>query len=348
MINFKVGILGAGHISEIIADTLNKLDSFEPYAIASRDIERANAFGDKFNIEKRYGSYEELVNDPEVELIYIATTNNLHAEHAKLCINAGKACLVEKPFSYNTATANEVFKLAEEKGVFCGEAMWIRFLPLYQALMDILKRNVIGRVNCLQCSLGYDLRKKERMVKPELAGGALLDLGVYPLNLMKMVYGKYPELLTSSVARLETGVDAEELLNFNYTTGQNANAVVSMMYKADNNARIYGTSGYIEIININNPEKINIYKGDGELLSDIPIPDRQITGYEYEFILARDAIILGKTETNIMPHADTLTVLGIMDTLRSTWNLRFPMETEDSLPRFKPNGAPPMPPARNA
>ena len=154
MIEFKVGILGAGKIAGVIADTLNKLDAFCPYAIASRDIDRANEFGDTYNIEKRYGSYEELVNDPDVELIYIATPHSHHAEQAKMCINAGKPVLVEKAFTADMESAIEVMKLSEDKNVFCGEAMWIRFLPMYLRLIDIIEKGTIGKVNTITCILG--------------------------------------------------------------------------------------------------------------------------------------------------------------------------------------------------
>lgn len=326
MINFKVGIMGAGKIAGTIADTLNRLEAFEPYAVASRDIEKANAFGEEYDIEKRYGSYEELVADPEVELIYIATPHSHHAEQAKMCIEAGKPVLVEKAFSYNAATAEEVLKLSEQKNVFAGEAMWIRFMPMYQALAEYVKNGAIGQINNITCSLGYDLRHIERLVKPELAGGALLDLGVYPLNFIAMMYGKPPATLASTCMRLETGVDAQEVLQINFNGGQSATAFVTMMYKADNGAKLYGSKGYIEIDNINCPEAVRIYSGDGRLVSDVKQPERQINGYEYEFIAARDAIILGKYECEEMPHAETIRILQLTDSLRKSWKLTFPME----------------------
>ena len=328
MINFRIGILGAGHIADIVADTLNKADGFEPYAIASRDIDKANEFGDKHNIEKRYGSYEELAADPDVELIYIATPHSHHAEQAKMCLNAGKPVLVEKAFSYNAATAKEVIDLANEKNLFVGEAMWIRYLPMYLVLQDYIKKGAIGRVSNVVCSLGYDLRTKERVVKPELAGGALLDLGVYPLNLISMVYGPESAAIASCCAKLSTGVDAQEVIQFNLKGARNATATVSLMYRADNNAIIYGDAGYIEIDNINNPTAFRIYQGDRKLVVETKVPDRQITGYEYEFMAARNAIIVGEIETQEMPHTETIRIMHIMDALRNQWNYKLPMEAE--------------------
>lgn len=321
MIEFKVGILGAGKIAGVIADTLNKLDAFCPYAIASRDIDRANEFGDTYNIEKRYGSYEELVNDPDVELIYIATPHSHHAEQAKMCINAGKPVLVEKAFTADMESAIEVMKLSEDKNVFCGEAMWIRFLPMYLRLIDIIEKGTIGKVNTITCSLGYDLRKKERVIKPELAGGAMLDLGVYPINLFTMIYNAPPASIGTSCVKLDTGVDAQEILQFNYKNGGSAHAFVTMMFKADNNAVIYGDKGYIEVKNINNPEEIIVYDRE-KAIADIKPPEKQISGYEYEFIAARDAIITGKFETALMPHKDTINIMTLMDNLLKNWKVK--------------------------
>ena len=326
MINFKVGILGAGRIAGVVADTLNKLDAFEPYAVAARDAERARSFCEEYNMTKFYGSYEELVNDPDVELIYIATPHSHHAEQAKLCINAGKPVLVEKSFSYNAATTEEVLKLSEDKGIFCGEAMWIRYLPVYVLLLDYTKKGAIGNVKCINCSLGYDLRTKERVVRPELAGGALLDVGVYPINLISMILGTDTPAVATSCTKLETGVDAISTINFTYANGCMAQAFSTMMYKADNNARIYGDKGYIELDNINNPEGFRVYHNDKTLMAEIAAPKSQISGYEFEFLAARDAIITGNVETPEMPHSETLRIMHFMDNLRRAWGYSLPQE----------------------
>lgn len=326
MINFKVGIMGAGKIAGVIADTLKDLDAFEAYAIASRDTEKAAAFAKEHGVTKYYGSYEELVADPDVELIYIATPHSHHAEHAKLCLNAGKPVLVEKAFSYNAATTEEVLNLAKEKNLFCGEAMWIRFMPMYRLMAEYIQKGAIGRVNNITCSLGYSLLREERLTKPELAGGALLDLGVYPLNLISMIYGSEPPMIGSTCAKLDTGVDAQEALQISYKGGRCANSFVTMMYQPDNNAKIYGDRGYIEIDNINCPETFRIYNQDHKLVLETKKPDKQTTGYEFEFIAARDAIIVGQTECPEMPHAETLRIMQICDSLRNTWQIKYPME----------------------
>lgn len=330
MLDFRVGIIGAGKIAGVVADTLNQLNQFAPYAIASRDIDRANEFGDKYNVEKRYGSYEELVNDPDVDLVYIATPHSEHAANAKLCLEAGKPVLVEKAFSYDSVSTAEVLNMAQEKKLFCGEAMWIRFLPMYRMLLQQIEQGVIGRVTNITCTLGYDLRTKERLMKPELAGGALLDLGVYPINLVSMIYGTEPISIASTCAKLETGVDGQCTVQMSYKGAKSANFFVSMMYKPDNNARIYGDKGYIEIDNINNPEAFRIYQGDHNLVFEAKKPDRQISGYEFQFLAARDAVIVGAIESGEMPHEETLRIMRICDGLRRTWGVKFPMDAEIS------------------
>ncbi len=328
MLDFRVGIMGAGKIAGKVADTLNELAQFAPYAIASRDIDKANVFGDKYNIEKRYGSYEELVNDPDVDLIYIATPHSEHAANAKLCLEAGKPVLVEKAFSYDSISTAEVLTMSDEKKIFCGEAMWIRFLPMYRMLMQQIEQGVIGRVTGLTCTLGYDLRNKARILSPELAGGVLLDLGVYPINLASMLFGTDPISITSSCAKLDTGVDGQCTIQMNYKGARCATLFTTMMYKPDNNARIYGDKGYIEIDNINNPEAFRIYQGDHNLVFEAKKPDRQISGYEYEFLAARDAIIVGANQCGEMSHEETLRIMRICDGLRRTWGVRFPMDVE--------------------
>lgn len=334
MINFKVGILGTGSIAGTIADTLNKLDSFEPYAVASRSLDKANEFGDKYNISKRYGSYEELAVDPEVELIYIATPHSHHAEHAMMCLNAGKPVLVEKAFSYNLHTAKKVIDLAKEKKLFCGEAMWTRFLPMYATVAEVIKKGVIGTINCVTCSLGGDLHEVERLTNPELAGGALLDLGVYPINICSMLFGNNPAAVSSTCAKLQTGVDAQAVIQIDFSNGPKATCVISMLYEAPNNMIIYGTNGYIEIENILDPESITVYRGNKKVIASAKRPEQQISGYEFEFIAARNAIILGDIEFKVMPHAETLRIMSILDTLRCIWGVRFPMETDAEIPQL--------------
>ena len=326
MINFKVGILGAGHIAGVVADTLVKLDSFEPYAVASRDAEKAREFGEKYGCTKCYGSYEELANDPDVELIYIATPHSHHAEQALMCMKAGKPVLVEKAFSYNAESAHEVLQYSEDNKIFCQEAMWIRFLPMYKKLRQIINDGVIGQIVYMDLTLGYDLRGKDRIANPALGGGVLLDLGVYPLNIITMMTDAAPDQTGSSCAKLSTGMDVQDVMQIHLTNGSTASIYVTAVYKPENRGIIFGTKGYIEVDNINNPEKFSIYGADRHLLGEALPPENQISGYEYEFLAARNAIITGNIQCAEIVHGETYRIMKTMDKIRETWGVKFPME----------------------
>lgn len=176
----KVGIIGAGNIAGSMAATLNAMEEAVCYAIASRDLKKAEDFAEKYGIEKAYGSYEELVEDREVDIVYIATPHSHHYEHAKLCIEHGKHVLCEKAFTVNAAQAEELFKLAAEKKVLITEAIWTRYMPYRKVVNDLLAEDVIGEVCTLTANLCYPISQVERIIRPELAGGALLDGGIYP------------------------------------------------------------------------------------------------------------------------------------------------------------------------
>ncbi len=339
MIGFKIGFMGAGRIADVVSETISKLDYFESYAIAARDLDRAEAFKEKHGFKVAYGSYEELVNDPEVELIYIATVNSNHAELAKMCINAGKPCLVEKPFSYNAATTKEVLDLATEKNVFCGEAMWLRYTPMMLMLISLIReKNIIGPVKYISANLCYDLTKKERMLKLETAGGALLDIGIYPLTAVLMVMGEAPVSIASGFTKLNTGVDAIDTVQMNFKSGAQASIFTSMMMESDNSLMIYGAAGRIEVDNVNCPTAMRIYKANGELLDTITPPETQISGYEYEFLAAREAIITGHLDTPQHPRANIMQMADFMNQLRNTWQISFPLPGEknsDDLKKMK-------------
>ncbi len=331
MINFKIGILGTGSIAAKIAETIEKLDSFEIYAVASRDAARAEEFASKYSIKKSYGSYDELVNDPEVELVYVATPHQCHADNAVLALNAGKPVLVEKPFSYNNKTAQDVFALAREKNLFCGEANWLRFMPLTKLLITALREKAIGEIRYMNASLCYDLRNKERVVKPEFAGGAILDIGIYPLTAIFLAMNSMPVAVSSSSVKLSTGVDAIDTIQMNFTNGRAATCFTSILYKSENMCTIYGTEGRIEIDNINCPEEIRVYNFNNDIVKKATPSERQISGYEFEFIAARDAIITGKLECPEMSHKDTITTLSFMDMLRRSWQVFYPLPGEDTV-----------------
>ncbi|KAA6328777.1 1 5-anhydro-D-fructose reductase, partial [termite gut metagenome] len=177
METFKIAIIGTGWIAEKMAITIRGMQGVEGYAISSRDLSKAQAFADKYGFTRAYGSYEEMLDDEQVQLVYIATPHSFHYEHASLCIMKGKPVLCEKAFTATARQAEKLLNLAKEKKVFITEAIWTRYMPLSKTINEVIASGIIGMPRMLSANLGYPVSWKERMTKPELAGGALLDLG---------------------------------------------------------------------------------------------------------------------------------------------------------------------------
>lgn len=203
-----------------MAYTINHMEDAQCYAVASRDLERAKAFAEKFGIPKAYGSYEELAKDPDVELIYIAVPHSHHYMYMKMCLEHGKPVLCEKAFTANAAQAKEILELSKEKGVFVGEAIWTRYMPSRKIIDDAIAAGKIGEVNFVTANLGYNIQHVRRLTAPELAGGALLDVGIYPLSFIAMILGDEVASITSSCVKTETGVDAQNAVILTYKNGK--------------------------------------------------------------------------------------------------------------------------------
>lgn len=322
----KVAILGAGVIATSMATAINGLDdSVEAYAVASRDLERAQAFAKEWGFKKAYGSYEEMVQDPEVDLVYVATPHSHHFEHAKLCIEHGKPVLVEKSFTANAKQAKELIALAEEKKVFLTEAIWTRYMPSRKLIDDAIASGIIGDVNMVEANLSYNIAEKGRMVDPALAGGTLLDLGVYPINFASMVMGDEIEDISGTCTYCSTGVDCQESITISYKDGKFAALSSSMKCATRRLGQIYGTKGYIICTNINNIEKIEVYDWEHNFIKEIPVP-KQINGYEYEVLACQRVLNEGGLECEEMPHSETIKIMEWMDKLRDDWGVKYPFE----------------------
>lgn len=320
----NVGILGAGGIAHTMAYTISKMSDVTVTAVGSRTLEKAQAFADEFGISKAYGSYEELAQDSSLDLIYIATPHSRHYEDCMLCLRNGRNVLCEKAFTANARQAEEVLSYAKENGVFITEAIWTRFMPQRFVLDDIIASGMIGEVSSLTADLGYRSDHIERLQKPELAGGALLDLGVYAINFALMALGDDISEIISCCTKNEHGVDSHNSIIFRYADGKTAMLHSSMKASLDRRGIIYGTLGRIEFDNINNCEGITVILGDGTVKRyETP---QQITGYEYEVVSSMKAIAQGKLECAEMPHSETLKVMRIMDGLREQWGIKYPFE----------------------
>lgn len=321
----KMGIMGAGNIASVMAATIRELDSVECHAVGARDLDRAKAFAKKYNFLKAFGSYEELVNDPEVELIYIATPHSCHYEHIKLCLENGKHVLCEKAFTVNERQAAEVFAMAEQKGLLLTEAIWTRYMPMRKRLEDVLDSKIIGEPYMLTANLGYVVSDKERIASPCLGGGALLDLGVYTLNFASMVFGDDVKEIRGTAVKNEAGVDMQNGITLTYQDGKMAVLNSTAMGLSDRRGVIYGDKGFIEVLNINNCEEIRVYDLKRSLVAAYDRPE-QISGYEYEVEACVYAVRRGETQCKQMSHEESLRMMRWMDELRRQWGIVFPGE----------------------
>ncbi|MCM1178502.1 MAG: Gfo/Idh/MocA family oxidoreductase [Clostridium sp.] len=325
MERFRIGIIGAGHIAEKMSATLRGMDNVEAYAIASRDKEKAEEFAAKWGFAKSYGCYEELAEDPLVQLIYVATPHSFHYSHVRMCLEKGKPVLCEKSFMLNTREAMDVISLSHENGIFLAEAIWTRYLPSRRIIDDIIGSGAIGKPVLLTAHLGYPVAWKDRIMCPELGGGALLDLGVYCINFALMNFGDDVERIISTCTKSMTGVDLTDNIVFIYRDGRTAILTACAECADDRQGIIRGENGYVVVDNINNPLRIDVYDKLHVLKESHGVPE-QITGFEYEVQACIDAIEAGKIETEAMPHSEIIKVMEIMDSLRADWGVHFPGE----------------------
>lgn len=321
----KLGILGTGYIAEMVAPALAALPEITCYAAASRTPGKAEAFAREHGFEKACTSYEEMLSDPEVELVYVATPHSHHFEHMMLCLEYGKHVICEKAFTLNARQAEAVFAAAKQKGLYVAEAIWTRYMPSRQMLNEILCSGIIGKPNTLTANLSYPISGVRRIFDPALAGGALLDIGVYGLNFALMHFGGDIVRVESSVSKMETGVDGMETITLFYRDGRMAVLTHSVYCRSDRMGCIHGDKGYLVVENINNPQSIRVFDLQDRLLARYDVPE-QINGYEYEFREAVRCIGEGKTQPDSMPHGDTLEVMELMDGLRRQWGVVYPQE----------------------
>jgi dihydrodiol dehydrogenase / D-xylose 1-dehydrogenase (NADP) len=321
------GIMGTGTIANSFVKGLSALEDAELYAVASRSKEKAEDFGKKYDVIKIYDSYEELVKDKDIDIIYIATPNTSHKDNILLCLNNGKSVLCEKPFTINAKEAEEVIRLAREKKLFLMEAMWSRFFPIMKKINEWLNDDVIGDLRMVTADFGFRREgpSEERKVSPNRGGGALLDVGVYPISFASMVFGKYPKEITGITSLYDTGVDQQSSMLLGYDKGEMAVLSCAINTPTPKEARIIGNKGSIYIPDFSRATKATL-SIIGEEAIDIEVP-LEGNGYNYEAAAAMDCLRKGKIESNIMPLDETLSIIKIMDELRRQWGLKYPKES---------------------
>ena len=321
----RVGIIGAGWIAEKAAITLKDIIDCDAYAIGSRSLEKAEAFAQKWNIPKAYGSYAGLIADPDVDLIYVTTPHSHHYDVTREALLAGKPCLVEKALMANLRQAQEIITLAHKRNLFIAEAIWTRYQPVVSIVRQLIADGRIGQPRLITATLGYSMGRKERIFRPDLCGGALLDLGVYALNFVRMFADAPIKSIEGHSVKTDTGMDLTNAITLILEDGLLANVQSSAACVGDNIGVIAGPEGNLIIDNINNPQKITVNKRDRVFVEEIHVP-QQITGYEYQFSACHQALIDGQLEPREMPHQETLYIMQVMDDLRAKWGVHYPMD----------------------
>ena len=325
MSTFKWGVLGPGGIAKAFAEDLKLLDGHAIAAIGSRSISSAQSFSNTYG-GTPHGSYKELVADESVDAIYVATPHPFHKESVILALNAGKPVLCEKPFAINAYEAQEMVDTAKKNNVALMEAMWARFLPHYAKVREIIASGVLGKIHTIQADHGQRLadRNIARLVEPELAGGALLDLGIYPVSFAHMILGN-PTSITSSAVMTEKGVDAQTSMVFDYADGAQAVLNTTMMEQTPCRAVVAGLDGWLEIDRtFYNPASMRVILNDGTVTE---YPNTYLGhGLREQAEIFKQLVISGQKQSQILNWRDNVDIMKTLDTVRSQIGLKYPFE----------------------
>ncbi len=327
MDKFRWGILATGNIAGSMAEALQCIEDAELLAVASRSKASADAFGERWDVPRRYSDYESLAADPDVDVIYIATPHSFHAQNIRTCLEAGKHVLCEKPLTLNARESAECISLARQKGLFLMEAVWMRFFPAMAKLRDWIDNGVIGPVRLLQADFCFQLPfdPDNRLYNLELGGGALLDVGIYPLTFTTMLMG-FPNDITGRATVGSTGVDEVSSLILNYEGQTLAQLTGSMSIYKPQEAFVVGPDGYIKIHEpFYCPRDVTLKVGDSEPeVHEFPYIGN---GYPHEVMEVHQCLRAGKTESELMPLDQTQKMMELMDQMRSRWKIVYPCDT---------------------
>jgi len=323
---FHWGIIGTGGIARSFAFDLQPLPDHKVAAVGSRSKEKGHAFAAQFEDCAAYGSYEELVADPKIDGIYVATPHPAHVSNTLLALRAGKPVLCEKPFAVNASEARLMIDTAREQNLALMEAMWTRFLPHIKKARQILNDGVIGEVISVEADHGQRLAPLQipRLMLPEFAGGAVLDLAVYPISFAHMVLG-VPEKITASAAFTSEGVDSQTTAIFDYSSGAQAILTANMITVTPCRAVISGTLGRIEIDRtFYRPAPMRVVLND-DSVTEYP-NDYQGGGWREQAIEFANVVRTGRTESSLLTLDETYQIMQSMDEIRRLIKLKFPIE----------------------
>ena len=323
---FRWGILAPGKIAHKFAKGIQALPDATLAAVGSRTLAKAQAFAAEHGMARAYGSYEALARDGELDAIYVATPHNLHADAAILCLEHGRPVLCEKPLAANLPQAEAMVGCAREQDVFLMEAIWTRFLPIMQVVRTWLEERRIGDLRRVECDFSFrcEWKPDSRLLNPELAGGGLLDVGIYALAFTSWVFGGLPERCVSLAEVGETGVDEQAAILFLYPRGELAILSCGVRTQGTISARITGTGGTIEIPTPFYRAQIAVLKTpEGEVREERPF---LATGYEYEAMEVARCVRAGERESPVVPLEESLMLAATMHRLRMEWGVQYPFD----------------------
>lgn len=313
------GVVGPGRIADNVVRDLAEMPGGVLHAVASRSLDRARTFSDTHGAAVAYGSYAELLGDPDVDVVYIATPHRQHHGIALAAVEAGKHLLVEKAFTVTLAGAQEVVDAARARGVFVMEAMWTRFQPAVVRLRELLSDGAVGEVRSVRADLGLRVPfdASDRLWDPAQGGGALLDLGVYPASWLQMVLGGIPASLEVAGTLGPNGVDAEATLLWRTQDGRHGVGTCSLLSPLPGQAAVFGTEGWIEVPpRFHHPDRVLVHRTGGgrsvESTEEVLAPATG-TGYAHELDEVHRCLAAGATESDVMPLADTLAVMSVLE-----------------------------------
>ena len=323
------GILGCGKIAHKFASDLMLVPAAKLYAVASRDAKNAKEFADKFGADIHYDNYESLASDPNVQVIYIATPHNLHHDHTLLCLNNNKAVLCEKPFAMNLKEVNEMINVAKEKVVFLMEAMWSKFLPHYNKMLQLINGDKLGSISSVLINFGFKPKPPiaQRIFDPLLGGGTIMDIGIYNVFFALSILGK-PDEIQAEMIPASTGVDEQCAVLFKYKNGSMAQLFSTFSSNLPTEAVISGSLGSIKLTNrfYEPSATIKYFTETIKENTTIEVETSKGFGYHYEAEHVTECILNGIKESNIMRFADSILLIDTLDTIRKKAGINYPAD----------------------
>lgn len=322
----RLGILGTGNMAHQFALGLQHAGNIELVAVGSRGQETAKRFAREFGLSKSFAEYQDLADDPGIDLVYIATPHSSHAENTLMCLDAGKAVICEKSFAINSHEARLMIEKAREKRLFLMEAMWTRHIPSIVALRELLAEKAIGRIQLMLAGGAYmpAFNPEAYLFRPDLGGGVLLDAGVYLVSMASMIFGT-PSRILAAGSIGENGVDEHDAILLQHDSEAMASLYVSLRARASPDMTLLGDGGKIYLhAPVFAPSALTIsIKDTSEEIMQLPFPGN---GYQFQAIEAANCILAGRTESAVMPLDESLAIMETMDEIRRQLKLKYPME----------------------